>query len=47
MKGQNAAMPKKFYVNVCRPLAPVKGVACGRFASVCVTEVGSDGQETR
>ncbi|XP_071800837.1 cation-independent mannose-6-phosphate receptor-like [Asterias amurensis] len=31
---------KKYYINVCRPINPVKG--CGAFAGVCQTEFNND-----
>ncbi|CAL1527175.1 unnamed protein product [Lymnaea stagnalis] len=37
---------KKFYVNVCRPIGPVRGVLCSPLASVCATNVDGNGKET-
>ncbi|KAG8444174.1 hypothetical protein GDO86_009380 [Hymenochirus boettgeri] len=33
---RKSSLPKKYYINICRPLVPVQG--CDHFASVCQTE---------
>ncbi|XP_012940789.1 cation-independent mannose-6-phosphate receptor [Aplysia californica] len=45
MRGHGPDDRQKFYINICRPVAPVKGVQCGRFAAVCATSVDQHGNE--
>ena len=46
MKQNKDGKKQKFYINVCRPVAPVKGIQCGRFAAVCATHWDDQGNGT-